>query len=192
MPDHGWTADVRVPFSHLMFPEKTVHVWGLNVPRRTVRNNEWVRIVNTPKGQTGFVSHFADIDGIEGIHRERPLELVPYAVGRSDVMSRVERSPFIDQTKLSNDAGLDVKYGLTSNLTLTGTINPDFGQVEVDPAVINLSQFETFFPEKRPFFTEGVNLFRFGDTPAQSHFNFVFPPQLSYSRRAGRWPQTSV
>src|SRR5262245_31749413 len=191
--DHGWTLEVRVPFSQLRFPEKPVHVWGLNITRRTVRNNEWVRIVNTPKGQTGFVSHFADIEGIEGIHRERPLELVPYAVGRSDVMSRVDRSaPFVDQMKVSNDAGIDVKYGITSNLTLTGTINPDFGQVEVDPAVVNLSQFETFFPEKRPFFTEGVNIFRFGDTPAQSHFNFFFPPQVFYTRRIGRSPQAGV
>src|SRR5262249_47756024 len=96
--DHGWTLEVRIPFSQLRFPEKAKHVWGVNITRRTVRNNEWVRIVNTPKGQTGFVSHFADIEGIEGIHRERPLELVPYAVGRSDVMSRVNRStPFIDR-----------------------------------------------------------------------------------------------
>jgi hypothetical protein len=189
----GWVAEVRVPFSQLRFPEKPVHVWGLNITRRTVRNNEWVRIVNTPKGQTGFVSHFADIEGIEGIHRGRPLELVPYAVGRSDVVTRADReNPFIDQVTVRNDAGLDVKYGMTSNLTLTGTINPDFGQVEVDPAVVNLSQFETFYPEKRPFFTEGVNIFRFGDTPAQSHFNFFFAPQVFYSRRIGRSPQGGV
>jgi hypothetical protein len=191
--DHGWALEARIPFSQLRFPEKPVHVWGLNITRRTVRNNEWVRIVNTPKGQTGFVSHFADIEGLEGIHRERPLELVPYAVGRSDVMSRVDRStPFVDQSKVSNTGGLDVKYGLTSSLTLTGTLNPDFGQVEVDPAVVNLSQFETFFPEKRPFFTEGVNIFRFGDTPAQSHFGFFFQPQMFYSRRIGRSPQGGV
>lgn len=191
--ENGWIAEVRIPFTQLRFPEKPVHVWGLNITRRTVRNNEWVRIVNTPKGQTGFVSHFADVEGIEGIHRERPLELVPYAVGRSDVLTRADRAnPFVEERKFRNDAGLDVKYGITSNLTLTGTINPDFGQVEVDPAVVNLSQFETFFPEKRPFFTEGVNLFRFGDTPAQSHFNFFFAPQMFYSRRIGRSPQAGV
>src|SRR6185503_13420721 len=192
VPD-GWIAEVRVPFSQLRFPEKPVHVWGINITRRTVRNNEWVRIVNTKKGETGFVSHFADIVGIEGIHRGRPLELVPYAVGRSDVMSRVDRSdPFVDQMKFRNDAGLDVKYGITSNLTLTGTINPDFGQVEVDPAVVNLSQFETFYPEKRPFFTEGLNIFNFGDSPAGSHFNFFFPPSVFYTRRIGRSPQASI
>ena len=189
VPD-GWVAEIRIPFSQLRFPEKAVHVWGLNVTRRTVRNNETVRIVNTPKGQTGFVSHFADIVGIEGIHRGRPLELVPYSVARADVLTRADRSnPFLQRSDHRADGGLDLKYGLTSSLTLTGTVNPDFGQVEVDPAVVNLSQFETFYPEKRPFFTEGLNIFNFNDTPAPSHFNFFFPPSVFYTRRIGRAPQ---
>jgi hypothetical protein len=190
--DGGWTAELRVPFSQLRFPDKPVHVWGLNVTRRTVRNNEWVRTVNTRKGETGFVSHFADIVGLEGIHRGRPLELVPYAVARSDIRTRFdEADPLLEQQDHRADGGLDVKYALTSSLTLTGTINPDFGQVEVDPAVVNLSDFETFYPEKRPFFTEGVNIFRFGDTPAPSHFNFFSAPSLFYTRRIGRAPQGS-
>jgi hypothetical protein len=165
---------------------------GLNITRRTVRNNEWVRIVNTKKGETGFVSHFAGIDGLEGIHRGRPLEVVPYAVTRSDILSHPDpKNPLLKSHDYKVDGGLDVKYALTSSLTLTGTINPDFGQVEVDPAVVNLSQFETFYPEKRPFFTEGLNIFRFGDTPAPSHFNFTFPPSLFYTRRIGRAPQGS-
>src|SRR5688572_27504906 len=86
----GWIAEVRVPFSQLRFPDKPVHVWGINITRRTVRNNEWVRIVNTKKGETGFVSHFADIVGLEGIHRGRSLELVPYAVARGDVRTGVD------------------------------------------------------------------------------------------------------
>ena len=191
VPD-GWVAEVRVPFSQLRFPDKPVHVWGLNITRRTVRNNEWVRIVNTKKGETGFVSHFADIVGLEGIHRGRPLELVPYVVTRTDLLSHKDpNNPLLQNHDYKADGGLDVKYGLTSSLTLTGTVNPDFGQVEVDPAVVNLSQFETFYPEKRPFFTEGVNIFRFGDTPAPSHFNFFFPPSLFYTRRIGRAPQVS-
>ncbi|MDP9360418.1 MAG: carbohydrate binding family 9 domain-containing protein, partial [Acidobacteriota bacterium] len=191
VPD-GWAAEVRVPFSQLRFPDKPVHVWGINITRRTVRNNEIVRVVNTKKGETGFVSHFADIVGLEGIHRGRPLELVPYSVARSDILTRADRrNPLLQTPDYRADGGLDVKYALTSSLTLTGTINPDFGQVEVDPAVVNLSQFETFYPEKRPFFTEGVNIFRFGDTPAPSHFNFFFPPSLFYTRRIGRPPQGS-
>jgi Domain of unknown function (DUF5916)/Carbohydrate family 9 binding domain-like len=188
----GWVAEVRVPFSQLRFHDKPVHTWGLNITRRTVRNNEWVRIVNTRKGETGFVSHFANVVGLEGIHRGRPLELVPYAVTRADIRTRADRAdPLLDPRDHRADAGLDLKYALTSSLTLTGTINPDFGQVEVDPAVVNLSEFETFYPEKRPFFTEGLNHFRFADSPAPSHFNFVFPPSLFYTRRIGRAPQTS-
>jgi hypothetical protein len=186
----GWIAEVRVPFSQLRFPDKPVHVWGINITRRTVRNNEWVRIVNTRKGETGFVSHFADIDGLEGIHRGRPLEIVPYSVARSDLLTRRDpNNPLLKSNDYRAAGGLDVKYGLTSDLTFTGTINPDFGQVEVDPAVVNLSQFETFYPEKRPFFTEGLNIFQFGDTPAPSHFNFFSPPSLFYTRRIGRAPQ---
>jgi hypothetical protein len=186
----GWIAEVRIPYSQLRFHDKPVHVWGLNITRRTVRNNEWVRIVNTPKGQTGFVSHFADLDGLEGIHRQRPFELAPYAVARNDRDTRRnEANPFLRSSTGRAEGGLDLKYALTSSLTLTGTVNPDFGQVEVDPAVVNLSQFETFYPEKRPFFTEGLNIFAFGDSPAQSHFNFFFPPRLFYSRRIGRAPQ---
>lgn len=188
----GWIAEVRIPYSQLRFHDKPVHVWGLNITRRTVRNNEWARIVNTRKGETGFVSHFADIVGLEGIRRGRSLELVPYAVARADVRTRVNRAdPLLDPRDHRADAGLDVKYALTSSLTLTGTINPDFGQVEVDPAVVNLSEFETFYPEKRPFFTEGLNIFQFGDTPAPSHFNFISPPSLFYTRRIGRAPQVS-
>ncbi|HEU4888567.1 MAG TPA: DUF5916 domain-containing protein [Thermoanaerobaculia bacterium] len=191
VPD-GWIAEMRIPFSQLRFPDKPVHVWGLNVTRRTVRNNEWVRIVNTRKGETGFVSHFADIVGLEGIHRGRPLELVPYAVARSDVRTNANVvDPLREDLDHRADGGLDLKYALTSSLTLTGTINPDFGQVEVDPAVVNLSDFETFYPEKRPFFTEGTNIFRFGDTPAPTHFNFFSAPNLFYTRRIGRAPQGS-
>jgi len=188
-PD-GWTAEVRIPFSQLRFPDKPVQVWGVNITRRTLRTNEWVRIVNTPKGQTGFVSHFADIVGIEGIRRGKPFELLPYAVARADARSRVDSTnPLVSANETSIDGGLDLKYALTSTLTLTGTINPDFGQVEVDPAVVNLSEFETFYPEKRPFFTEGASLFSFGGSPAPAHFSFINPPSVFYSRRIGRSPQ---
>jgi hypothetical protein len=187
--DRGWVAEVRIPFSQLRFPDKPVHVWGLNITRRTMRTNEIVRIVNTPKGQTGFVSNFANIVGLEGIRRGRPLEITPYAVARSDIRTQVSQNPLVERMEQGFSGGLDVKYALTSSLTLTGTINPDFGQVEVDPAVVNLSEFETFYPERRPFFTEGLNIFRFGDSPAPSQFNFISPPSIFYTRRIGRSPQ---
>ncbi|HEX9985247.1 MAG TPA: DUF5916 domain-containing protein, partial [Thermoanaerobaculia bacterium] len=117
-----------------------------------------------------------------------------YAVARSDVFTRYDaRDPFMRSVDSRVDGGLDLKYGLTSGLTLTATINPDFGQVEVDPAVVNLTQFETSFPEKRPFFTEGASVFRFGEGPVNSRFGFNFGfPTFFYSRRIGRSPQGSV
>jgi hypothetical protein len=188
----GWTAELRVPYSQLRFADKPVHTWGINVSRWNVRTRESSRLVFTPKRESGFVSRFADLEGIEGIEPKRAFEVVPYAVARTDLRSR-EANPFIQPAAHRMDAGLDVKYGLTSSLTLTGTINPDFGQVEVDPAVLNLSQFETFFPEKRPFFTEGASVFKFGNGPANSRwgFNMSFPT-FFYSRRIGRTPQGSI
>jgi hypothetical protein len=189
---HGWTAEVRVPFSQLRFPDKPVHTWGFNVSRWTKRTAESSRLVFSPKNESAFVSRFADLTGIEGIKPRRGFEIVPYGVARTDLHSR-ESNPFIQPAEQRMDAGVDMKYGLSSSLTLTGTINPDFGQVEVDPAVLNLSQFETFFPEKRPFFTEGASIFRFGNGPANSRwgFNMSFPT-FFYSRRIGRAPQGSL
>jgi hypothetical protein len=188
----GWTAEVKIPYSQLRFRELDVHTWGFNVSRWTARSREASRLVFTPKTETGFVSRFADLEGIEGIRPRRGFELMPYAVGRSDFRSRLD-NPFLRPAEQGFNGGLDLKYGLTSSLTLTGTINPDFGQVEVDPAVLNLTQFETFFPERRPFFTEGANVFNFGTGPANSRwgFNMRFPT-FFYSRRVGRSPQGAV
>jgi len=190
--EKGWVAEVRVPFSQLRFPDKDVHTWGLNVSRWNARLRESSRLVHSPKTESGFVSRFADLEGIEGVKPKRAFELMPYGVARTDLNSRAD-NPFVSPAAHRMDAGLDVKYGLTSTLTLTGTINPDFGQVEVDPAVINLSQFETSFTEKRPFFTEGASVFRFGNGPANSRwgFNMTFPT-FFYSRRIGRAPQGSI
>jgi Domain of unknown function (DUF5916)/Carbohydrate family 9 binding domain-like len=185
----GWVAEARIPYSQLRFPDKPVHTWGFNISRWNPRTFESTRLVYSPKTESGFVSRFADLNGIEGIRPKRALEVMPYGVVRSDLYSRQD-NPFISPTEHRMDAGVDVKYSLTSSLRLTGTINPDFGQVEVDPAVVNLSQFETFFPEKRPFFTEGASIFNFGNGPANSRwgFNMNFPT-FFYSRRIGRSPQ---
>ncbi|HEX8170259.1 MAG TPA: DUF5916 domain-containing protein [Thermoanaerobaculia bacterium] len=189
---HGWTAEVRIPYSQLRFPDRDVHTWGFNVSRSTARTHEVSRLVFTPRNVSAFVSQFADLEGISGIKPKRAFEVVPYAVARQDLNSRAD-NPFIAASSNRGDGGVDVKYGLTSSLTLTGTINPDFGQVEVDPAVLNLSQFETFFPEKRPFFTEGSNIFNFGEGPANSRWGFnVYFPTYFYSRRIGRSPQGSL
>jgi len=187
--DKGWVAEVRIPYSQLRFQDKPVHTWGLNVSRWNARLRESTRLVHSPKTESGFVSRFADLEGIEGVKPRRAFEVMPYTVARTDLRSRAD-NPFLSATTHNMDAGLDVKYGITSTLTLTGTINPDFGQVEVDPAVLNLSQFETSLTEKRPFFTEGASVFRFGNGPANSRwgFNMSFPT-FFYSRRIGRTPQ---
>jgi hypothetical protein len=189
---NGWIAELRVPYSQLRFPDRPVHTWGFNISRWNARLHESSRLVFSPKSESVFISKFADLTGIEGIRPKRALEVMPYGVARQDLHSKFD-NPFIQSSSQGMDAGLDVKYGLTSSLTLTGTINPDFGQVEVDPAVINLSAFETFFPEKRPFFTEGKNIFNFGSGPADSRwgFNMGFPT-FFYSRRIGRSPQGFV
>ncbi|MHB0971939.1 MAG: DUF5916 domain-containing protein, partial [Thermoanaerobaculia bacterium] len=188
----SWTAEVKIPYSQLRFPAKDVYTWGFNVSRWNASTRETSRLVYSPKSDPVFVSRFADLTGIEGIRPRRGFEVMPYGIGRSDFRSRVD-NPLVRSSEHGIDGGLDLKYGLTSSLTLTGTINPDFGQVEVDPAVLNLTQFETFFPEKRPFFTEGANIFNFGNGPADSRwgFNMRFPT-FFYSRRIGRSPQGFV
>jgi hypothetical protein len=179
----GWTVEMRIPLSQLRFPDRPVHTWGINIGRQLSRRNEVSRLVFTPKKEAGFVSRFANLTGIEGIRPGRALEILPYTVGRLDA------DPVGRDTRA--DAGLDVKYALTSNLTLTGTINPDFGQVEVDPARVNLTEFELFFPEKRPFFVEGSSLFE-PDVISNHVFSFNYnEPLLFYSRRIGRVPQGS-
>jgi hypothetical protein len=191
IPGVGWAAEFRIPYSQLRFQRAEEQTWGLNFTREILSSHETDRLVNIPKGQTGWVSKMAELTGIRGISPKRTFELVPYGVVRNDLANHIAPGdPFTRSYETSVDGGLDVKYGLSSNLTLTGTINPDFGQVEVDPAVVNLSQFETFFPEKRPFFTEGAQIFRFGTGPANNRFNFnMYPPQFFYSRRIGRPPQ---
>ncbi|HEX6159145.1 MAG TPA: DUF5916 domain-containing protein, partial [Thermoanaerobaculia bacterium] len=188
----GWIAEARIPYSQLRFPARDRHVWGFNVSRRTARLGENSRLAFTPKNVAKFVSDFADLTGIENIRPPRGFELVPYGVARTDLRSRND-NPFVPASDHRLDGGLDLKYGLSSSLTLTATINPDFGQVEVDPAVLNLTQFETFFPEKRPFFTEGANIFRFGNGPSNSRWGFnTSAPTYFYSRRIGRSPQGSI
>lgn len=187
----GWTVEMRIPYSQLRFPDREQHTWGLNFGRVISRINEHSRLVHVPKTETGFVSRFARLNGIAGIKPKKSFEILPYVVTRADFRNTVSSSdPLNSSSEYGGDAGLDVKYGITSNLTLTGTINPDFGQVEVDPAVVNLTQFELFFPEKRPFFVEGSSLFEFGRGGSNHNFGFNFStPQFFYSRRIGRNPQ---
>jgi len=132
----------------------------------------------TPRDQPGGIPRFGHLAGLTDIPTGKRLEALPYVVSRAEYVERGP-NPFRSDEEYGVDAGLDLKYRVTSNLTLDATINPDFGQVELDPAVVNLTAFETFYGEKRPFFVEGSEIFRFGDDGANNVF---------YSRRIGRRP----
>ena len=188
----GWVVEMRIPFSQLRFPPAARHTWGVNARRIVHRKSEisWLALV--PRNESGLASRMAHLEGIRGIAPATHLELVPYASVREEYVEpgRVG-DPFNDGSRTFAGAGLDFRYGVTSNMTIAGAINPDFGQVEVDPAVVNLTAYETFFEEKRPFFTEGGQIFtHFARSGASDYWSFFYPePQLFYSRRIGRAPQ---
>jgi hypothetical protein len=191
--DSGWCVEIKVPFSQLRFKNLEEQIWGINFYRRLNRNKEEDHFIYVPKKENGFVSHFATLTGIKGIKQKQRIEFLPYAAGKAQYLIHDPLDPFYKKNQYQKNLGVDFKFGVGSNLTIDGTINPDFGQVEVDPAVINLSAFETFYNEKRPFFIEGRNFINFGNGGSNSNFSFNWPnPQIFYSRRIGRAPRTPV
>ena len=173
----GWTAELRIPFSQLRFTDQDPQVWGLNVKRWVPSRNEEVYWALVRRTEQGWASRFGDLHGISGVRPSRRIELLPYAASATHTFGDPEPgNPFTDNARFEGRVGLDAKMGLGSNLTLEATINPDFGQVEADPAEVNLSAFETFFGERRPFFLEGSNLLNNQDD------------NWFYSRRIGAAP----
>jgi Domain of unknown function (DUF5916) len=168
----GWSAEFRIPFSILRFKPGPDLTFGLNVCRSVERRKEWEAWVPIYHGESGWVSRAGHLTGLSGIARPRNLELLPYTVSRLDSKPK---DPLTNPkgTSFAQRLGLDLKYGLASNLILDATVNPDFGQVEADPMVLNLSAYETFYTEKRPFFLEGAS-------------SFITPITLFYSRRIGK------
>ncbi len=190
--DNGWTAEMRIPFSQLRFKKQEKYEWGVNFNRDISRNQEMSFLVYTPKDGSGFVSRFPKLTGINGIDPARNLEFLPYFRTKAEYLSAESGDPFNDGSKYLPSFGGDFKFGIGSNLTLDATINPDFGQVEVDPAVVNLSDVETFYDEKRPFFIEGASIFNFGQGGSRSNWGFNWGnPDFFYSRRLGRAPQAT-
>jgi len=193
--DEGWSVEMRIPFSQLRFSPDERQVWGIRLSRNIYRLAERTVFPFVPVLERGGASRYGHLEGIEGIEQGRSLELLPYVVGRGEYLNLPDpgggfSNPYRDGSDHFGDVGLDLKYRLTPNITLDATVNPDFGQVELDPSVINLTAFETRFAEQRPFFIEGADIFNFGEGgPAGS---FGRPPQLLYSRRIGRTPQGSV
>jgi hypothetical protein len=192
LDDDGWTVEIRIPFDQLRFKRQDVYVWGVNFVRNIKRKNEESYFAWVPKEESGLVSRFAELTGLAGIAAGRRLEISPFAVSQAKFSPEEPGNPFRPGHELAANAGFDLKGGLSSNLTLDLSVNPDFGQVEVDPAVINISDQETYYKEKRPFFIEGSSIFNFGQGGPNIYRSFGWEdPDFFYSRRIGRTPQGS-
>ncbi len=179
----GWSAEFRIPFSQLRFNPADSTTFGFAVRRQIGRLNEASTWPLLARSANGYVSSFGELGGLSKIGAPKRLELLPYIVGDL-TRNHPEGNPLIDGVNPGAAAGLDMKYALTTGLTLTASVNPDFGQVEADPAVVNLTAFETFFNERRPFFVEGSGNFNFGLDCNDGACTGLF-----YSRRIGRTPQ---
>jgi len=185
----GWVAELRIPFSQLRFPRDSMQTWGLQIVRMVSRSNELSHWTFWPLNESGGPARYGHLENLAIQASPAKAELLPYVVGRTSTFGAPDlANPFDNSRESAYRFGADFKYLLTSNLTLTATVNPDFGQVEVDPAVVNLSAFETYFPERRPFFVEGRGFLQFGGLNCFFCSN-VSGLSLFYSRRIGRSPQ---
>jgi hypothetical protein len=190
--DNGWTVEYRIPLSQLRFKQEDDARWGINFRRQITRTNEQAYAALRPKKESGFVSRFLPLVGLSGLQPKRRFLVTPYTTAKTRTHEARVGDPFFDGRRSQAAFGADFKFGIGSNLTLDATMNPDFGQVEVDPAVVNLSDVESFFNEKRPFFIEGSDTFDFGWGGASNNMSFNFSsPNIFYSRRIGRAPQGS-
>ena len=178
----GWTAEFRIPLSQLRYADAKTHTFGFGVWRDIDRFKERDSWPEYKQSDARTMSQLGTVEKIDGIPSPHRLEVAPYVVAKN--VSVDPAAGNARDSKLSG--GANIKYGLTSNLTLDATVNPDFGQVESDPSVLNLSAFETFFAEQRPFFLEGTGIYSF-----QLNCNIVNCNNegLFYSRRIGRAPQ---
>jgi len=185
--NEGWCAEMRIPFSQLRFGKKNEHIWGIQIWRTIFRLEERSIWQFIPKGSPGEVHLYGELHGIENIKPKRQVELLPYIVARTERFEKEEGNPFLDGKKSALSAGLDGKIAVTNDLTLDFTVNPDFGQVEADPSEVNLTAFETYFSERRPFFVEGKNIYQFQPSNTIVIHN-MGADNLFYSRRIGRFP----
>ncbi|HLF34926.1 MAG TPA: DUF5916 domain-containing protein, partial [Cyclobacteriaceae bacterium] len=187
--DHeGWNAEMRIPLSQLRFPEKEELVWGLEFLRRDHRKGELSMWQYIKKNAPGFVHRFGELHGLQGLKPQKQLEVMPYVLGKIENSEKVEGNPYATGSRQVINAGLDAKIGITSNFTLDLTFNPDFGQVEADPSIVNLTGFQNYFSERRPFFIESNNIldYRISESIAWGSHN---SDNLFYSRRIGHNPQ---
>ncbi len=184
---NGWRAEFRIPFSQLRFNTMAGGPVGFAVIREVGRLAETSSWPLLSRNASGFVSQFGELRGLTMAGAPKKFELMPYSLGKLDTRAVDAADPLNASPDPAASFGLDMKYAVTPGLTLTATANPDFGQVEADPAVVNLDAFETFFPERRPFFVEGSGTFRFNMDCNDGNCTGMF-----YSRRIGRAPQGSA
>jgi hypothetical protein len=183
----GWVAEMKIPFSQVRFDKNSGEVWGLDVARILYRKNEQCFWQHIPRDAPGLIHLFGELKGLDRIKPRKIFDVTPYGVAKTETFQAVPENPFQAKGKLSKlNGGIDAKIGVTNNMTMDLTINPDFGQVEADPSVVNLSAYETFFSERRPFFIEGNNITNFGLGIGDGG---VGNDNLFYSRRIGRQPQ---
>ncbi|MDP6339610.1 MAG: DUF5916 domain-containing protein [Candidatus Marinimicrobia bacterium] len=162
----GWSAEIRIPFNVFQYKDGSTQIWGATFQRGYYGNQEEIQWPGRAKGVRGYIPYFGVIQGIKNIPQPKNLELVPYVLtGQTES----------DATDKVTDMGLDARYNINSSTALNMTFNPDFGQVQADPSVLNLSAFETRLKERRPFFVQGSSFFK-------SHLN------LFNSRRIGKRP----
>ena len=180
--EKGWTAEFRIPLSQLRFTDKEEQIWGLDIMRDIHRLNEENFWMEHKRDDQGFVHQFGVLRGLHNIKARKVADIYPYFVSSLNTYEAEEGNPYMDGSDIKVNGGIDGKIGLTNNFTLDFTVNPDFGQVEADPATVNLSAFETFFGERRPFFIEGNVITSFKlDVNGGTE-------QLFHSRRIGRSP----
>jgi hypothetical protein len=179
LEDSAWVAEMEIPLSQLRYSNQKDQVWGLHTWRWIDRLQEESNWERQSKTGPGMLYNYGDFKGISGLKKSRRLEVMPFILGDLRTMEKEPGNPFTKNgTNLTGNMGLDAKIGVSSNFTLDLTVNPDFGQVESDPSVMNLTAFETFYEEKRPFFLEGLTI-----------FDYKFDDQsLFYSRRIGHAP----
>ncbi len=183
LEDSAWVAEMEIPLSQIRYSNQDEQVWGMHTWRWISRLQEESNWERQSKTGPGMLYNFGELKGIRGLKKSRRLEIMPFAVGELKTFEEQRSNPFAENGKSwSGSAGLDAKIGISSNFTVDITVNPDFGQVESDPSVMNLTAFETFYEEKRPFFLEGLTI-----------FDFNFDDQsLFYSRRIGHSPSHTI
>ncbi len=186
--DSGWVAEFGIPFSQLRYPTKSEQQWGFNVIRRINRENEEIHWNLIPQNAGGGVSFFGILRGLRNLPKKHGLEVMPYARTSSSLPYREAGNPFRAGPMYDGTVGLDMRYPIGSNLSLNVAVNPDFGEVEADPSEFNLTAYETYFPEKRPFFTEGANIFQYSLGIGDGEMS---QEGLFYTRRIGRAPEVS-